>query len=303
MVRDTTRGQFRVTAWPGLIPLPSYPRYHYVLEEVGSNGAGLLLRADRTAAPTRSRGETYLKLLYVDLADSAKILDFANEFGSLRMAQCWPPGAKHLLFARRELADRRLPFGEWWETINNRLEHQRLEVTDYEGRASERVPDFAFGAHCVRDLVQAWRVLNEQLDPADLTWSAIPPPDEAEAALFLQLALQAGLETFHPEVDISARRYKDDTEQVVLSEVGPWADGPPPFYAIACLELYNHIAEGAKYQHCANETCRKLFVRQEGRAQHEQYRRRGVLYCRKSCATAQAKRAQRQREKLRKDAS
>src|SRR5262249_32222721 len=152
-----------------------------------------------------------------------------------------------------------------------------LEVTDYEGRASERVIDFVFGASCVRDLVQAWRVLNEHLDPGDLTWSAIPAPDETEAAAFLQLALQAGLETFHPEVDIWPRRYDDDPERVVLSAAGPQADGPPPFYAIACLELFNHIAEGATYQRCANERCGRLFVRQEGRAQHGQYRRRGVL--------------------------
>ena len=285
------------------MPLPVYPRYSYALEEPGVMSPELLLRAGHLLSPVHARGETYLKLLYLDLDDADAILAFANDYGSLRMAQCWPPGAKNFLFPPLPQHENRSTVGEWWDTVNDRLEHQRLEVTDYQGRASERVTDFAFGARCVRDLVQAWRVLNEELDPRTLNWEVIQPSGETEAARFLQLGLQAGLESFHPEVDIWRRRHDDDPEQIVWSGAGPWADGPPPFYAIACLELYNHIAEGAKFQHCANETCRKLFVRQEGRAQHEQYRQRGVLYCLKSCATAQAKRAQRKREKLRKDAS
>jgi hypothetical protein len=61
------------------------------------------------------------------------------------------------------------------------------------------------------------------------------------------------------------------------------------------LELYNHACEDAVYKICQNETCRRLFVRQEGRSLHGQHRRTGVKYCTSECARAQAQRSYRQR--------
>jgi len=60
------------------------------------------------------------------------------------------------------------------------------------------------------------------------------------------------------------------------------------------MELFNHIVEDARYLHCANTNCGRLFVRQQGRAQRGQHRTSGVKYCSPRCARAQAKRDKRQ---------
>jgi DNA-binding transcriptional regulator YiaG len=68
-------------------------------------------------------------------------------------------------------------------------------------------------------------------------------------------------------------------------------------YGACCLQLYNHIAEGAQFKRCANESCRQVFVRQRGRAQSGQHRTEGVRFCTRECARAQAQRELRRRKK------
>ena len=68
-----------------------------------------------------------------------------------------------------------------------------------------------------------------------------------------------------------------------------------PLLSLMALELYNHACEDAIYKICQNETCGRLFVRQEGRALHGQHRRTGVKYCTSECARAQAQRSYRRR--------
>jgi hypothetical protein len=69
------------------------------------------------------------------------------------------------------------------------------------------------------------------------------------------------------------------------------------------LELFNHVAEQASYRICANRTCGRLFVRQEGRAKAEQYRLKGVLFCSASCARAETQRQYRKKKAARDRAS
>jgi hypothetical protein len=71
----------------------------------------------------------------------------------------------------------------------------------------------------------------------------------------------------------------------------------PTVYSVSFLQLYNHLVEKAELRQCANEPCRRTFVRQRGRAEFGQHRTSGILYCSRDCARAQAQRQLRRRRR------
>ncbi|MGW7598159.1 hypothetical protein [Streptomyces antimycoticus] len=66
-------------------------------------------------------------------------------------------------------------------------------------------------------------------------------------------------------------------------------------FGASCLQLYNHMMEGAQYKICANESCGQFFVRQQGRSASLQRKNEGIKYCSSKCARAQAQRELRRR--------
>jgi hypothetical protein len=263
--------------------------------------------------------EAYLRLAEVDLGDLESILGWAREFGPLGAR--WRGWGKsvHPHEARGTRMD---PPADppYFNGITNhpgfdKLVLPLLQAADKEARANlgpsfwmafgggevvETVLDFWWAACCIRDFMKAWRLCAEGVQPerwecpvwqygdaealevwqAEIEWwefegFASPPETPEEAARFLTFYLSDGLASFHPRVGMPG------------DEQHPYRT-LFPFYPICCLELYNHIVEHAVYKTCANEPCGRLFVRQEGRAEHGQHRTRGVKYCSSECARAQA---------------
>jgi hypothetical protein len=68
-------------------------------------------------------------------------------------------------------------------------------------------------------------------------------------------------------------------------------------YSAAMLQLVNDLAAGETVRTCANETCRRPFVRQLGRSEYGGHRRTGTLYCSNTCARAQYQREKRRRDR------
>lgn len=307
---DKTR--LRITSWPQApLPYPEAWLNQDVYTALGSGGLILDYRVEPELQRVSAVGlEAYLDLAALDLDDVEAIVGFVNEFGPLRIrgaGEQWPsrptPEPYHVVM-----------YHGFREHIRPRLEasirRTRAEIKkgapniDIDGEdwdfMPETVDEFRYGATWIRDLMRAWRWVNEDLRPE--VWECPiwevepeeedmggPPVDVSEAFSFLEHGLDLGLQPFHPHV----YRVFPDPEHVVLD---PVFIGPSAFH-LCCLELFNHIAEGAPYRVCANETCGRLFVRQRGRAVHGQHRARGVKYCSAECARAQAQRQYRRRKK------
>jgi hypothetical protein len=278
-----------------------------------------------TSKLAQASGESYLELAALDLDDPAAIVDFANRHRRLEALACWPPRFRttvdRALFEGKlfrsvvieegePLTVPAVPYepvvdpvaylsewddGHYAAAVMERILRQKAEDQSWIW-GFETVEAFRLGAYSLRDAIKAWRVLRGEVEADSLEWEGAPegpgqdwPRGRHDAAALLQVVLEAGLEAMYPRVDVFAEAPAGDEGGIDVSYNIGFAR-QPPFFAICCLELFNHIAEGAAYLTCANETCHRLFVRQSGRAQHGQHRLRGVLYCSPSCAKATAQR-------------
>lgn len=190
---------------------------------------------------------------------------------------------------------------------------------------TETLDEFRAGAGLVSDAVACWRVARQEIEPNEHPWwmlaNPTPSADELDrwekrdsdgsprthspkdlASLALQKAaleglqavLAVGLVPFAPRLEIPDSFSGNRASELDADK--PWLRNLPLF-SICCAELFNHVVESEPYRVCANERCRRLFVRQEGRAVKGTRRSSGVRFCSASCARAQAQRAYRRRKR------
>jgi hypothetical protein len=74
------------------------------------------------------------------------------------------------------------------------------------------------------------------------------------------------------------------------------AQEPVTAYTAMMCQVRNDVASNTPWRVCENESCRRLFARQEGGAKAGQYRTTGVMYCTPQCARAQAQRRFRRKQ-------
>jgi hypothetical protein len=282
---------FRITTWPDQ-PLPHPPaddrRVAYRLTD-----RGMLIPdwdADWLPRSPRWSEECYLELIAVDLEDPANILEFVQVFGLL--------GTRSGRAANNALDLAGFSFLHAAAQVAEHLSEDHVAVAKADGlpeRMGETLDEFRWGALCMRDLVSAWQITQNKIKADTYHWESpvwkiaehplddVPWKSPDGPSNLLASGLSFGLESFAPVV----RTHREEVHPIFEDH---WA------YEICCLELFNHIVEEASYRRCANETCRRLFVRQRGRAVHGQYRIRGVKYCSSQCARAQAQRQFRRRK-------
>lgn len=291
MTRDANNA-FRLAHWPGQVvnptQVPGIPIYPYTLD-------GLWLRSgDAGVSTVRPPEELYLDgLMKLVVASPESVVEFLRLHGWL-----WPLDWGYL---------RRVAEGYRTATqIEAALKFVRLAAMqrgtaspDWDAPTDLLVIEATEQLRLARDASRYYIAATGHMDVGEALASSesvvlpAPAPEVSVekqrewVATALEEIVNIGLREFPMTVRVSTSD---------LSRPTIWHHSPTLF-GILCLQIANHIAEGANMRRCANESCRRWFVRQSGRSEYGQHRTSGVLYCSPACARTQGSRDWRRRKR------
>ena len=202
--------------------------------------------------------------------DLESLVEFTNEYGPLTQQKGHPEG---LLPKRFRTLSEKTEAGMGPIPVQVVLRHVRV----------------------LRALIEHWGSFQDEYDDGVIAaWELNgfnPPSGPEEAWGWWAEFLNNALRPFQAQVVVT----REDDQALPYG----WERPVVSVYAALALQIFNDVATGTAWKTCANETCRRLFVRQFGRASVGQNRSTGIKYCSAKCAKAQVQREQRRKGKAR----
>jgi len=297
--------RFRTTTWPQeQLPVPAITQW-----ETELNGEWI-----KYIQPVKDReipDELYLRELQdVNPDDYKAVYGFINEWGRIARPEYkrgitaedlsigWvdlpPIGQSPRLYAKIAARISSVDYPDRWDSrLWSHIEEEALHIRMFKFMVS---------------FYEEFQRSKGSPDPSRICWDdALPghgPENTGQAVLHFSEILTLALKSIQPYISFQyPKGYPDETfpESGLIS---PSFRIQPTVYTAMAVQLFNHLVENATLLQCKNETCQRLFVRQRGRAEYDQHRTKGVYFCSKQCAKAQAQRDYRRRmkEKQRKEA-
>lgn len=305
----------RITVWPGFpVGVPTVPAAEVrLLDDESTLVFGVPAGGSRDLRTVTLRPDFHLREFRdLDASDPQEVLAFCQQWGPVGSAECDDLHIYSRSAAREADAAIADPWGRLVPSPTaGELRRESLELGTKLGfwhgmiLQVHSVARVAYYQAALWNAVELWRLVSGKATPDELmanwrqedvgagsdrtawvqegdAWRiAESRPSESEAISDLANHLNPALVPFH----------------VRLAPYPFGADTAVNVYQAACLLLANDIAERVPYGHCANERCGRLFSRQRGRSESDQYRRKGVIYCSANCARAQAQRNVRRNKK------